>query len=74
MSDEIKVADERLTAQDSAATVSADEPEFSLDDIDFDMLEQIAGGIDNPAENLSKVEALHEPDKVLTDKHDDKAD
>ena len=52
----------------------ANEQEFSLDDIDFDMLERIASGIDNPAENLSKVEALQQPDKVLTDKHDDKAD
>ena len=31
----------------------ANDAEFSLDDIDFDMLEQIASGIDNPAENLS---------------------
>ena len=46
----------------------ANEAEFSLDDIDFDMLEQIASGIDNPAENLSKVEALQQPDKVLSEK------
>ena len=46
----------------------ANEAEFSLDDIDFDMLEQIASGIDNPAENLSKVEALQQPEKVLSDK------
>lgn len=46
----------------------ANEAEFSLDDIDFDMLEQIASGIDNPAENLSKVESLEQPDKILTDK------
>ena len=45
-----------------------DEAEFSLDDIDFDMLEQIASGIDNPAENLSKVESLEQPEKVLSDK------
>lgn len=46
----------------------ANEAEFSLDDIDFDMLERIASGIDNPAENLSKVEALQQPEKVLSDK------
>ena len=36
----------------------ADEQKFSLADLDLEMLERIANGIDNPAESLSKIEEL----------------
>ena len=40
------------------AITLADEQKFSLADLDLEMLERIANGIDNPAESLSKIEEL----------------